>query len=142
MRIRRSLETFRVSVDGRTLAIIGNDGRIVLVSNESKRMICSLKMNGSARCAAFSHDNHYLYSSGGNGQVYKWDLRTQRCLQRHVDEGSTGTLALDVTSDGSKYATGESQFLYHPLSFSYRNRTAVRCGKYIRRQRCGRGETP
>ena len=107
LRVYNSLETFTVSNNGEKLAILGNDGRVVLVSNQSKRMICSFKMNGSARCATFSNDGMYLYSSGGNGHVYKWDLRTERCLHRHVDEGSTGTLSIDVTNDGSKYATGK-----------------------------------
>lgn len=38
--------------------------------------------------------------------VYVWDLRTQRCLQRHQDEGCLNGASMACASDGTLFATG------------------------------------
>lgn len=39
-------------------------------------------MNGSVRSIAFTPDNTHLLSSGSDGDVYCWDLRTLKCVER------------------------------------------------------------
>ena len=121
----RSLESCVVSPDAdpaaSVIAVLANDGCVVLLSGRTKQRIATLKMNGSVRAAAFTRDpllrgsapsdartgfNHLL-TAGGEGDVYRWDMRQLgRCLSRHSDEGSTGITALAATPDGSAYAVG------------------------------------
>jgi len=105
-RDEKSLETMTVSPDGTRIGIGGNDGNVLLMSQKTKQLTGSLKMNGTCRCLAFSNDSNKLYSSGGSGYVYIWDLRMNRCLHRHSDEGSTGTRTIALSSDNARYATG------------------------------------
>jgi U3 small nucleolar RNA-associated protein 18 len=97
-------------------AFLGNDGYIVLVSGRTKQWAGNLKMNGSVRAAAFTRsalgggDGDYseLLTVGGHGEVYRWDLRTMRCMGRHADEGSTGGTAIAASPDGKRYAVGST----------------------------------
>jgi U3 small nucleolar RNA-associated protein 18 len=63
-------------------------------------------MNGSARVAAYAPDGNTLLTSGGDGEVYQWDLRTRRCLNRTRDEGCVNSTAIDVSLDGRYFAAG------------------------------------
>lgn len=101
-------------------AFLCGSGTTVLVSSRTKQWVASLKMEGTVRAAAFTRgptagaggagplDYPELLTTGGNGEVYRWDLRTMRCLSRHVDEGSTGSTAIAATPDGRSYAVGSA----------------------------------
>jgi len=86
--------------------MLGNDGYVVLLSQKTKQWIANFKMNGNARSLTFSHDGNYIYSSGSEGQIYKWDLGTRRCIDKFVDEGSLLTCRLAHSKDGKFLATG------------------------------------
>ncbi|KAJ0243472.1 U3 small nucleolar RNA-associated protein 18 [Hirschfeldia incana] len=105
-REEKSLERFEVSQDSKTIAFIGNEGYILLVSTKTKELTGTLKMNGSVRSLAFSDDGKQLLSSGGDGQVYVWDLRTMKCLYKGVDEGSTCGTSLCSSPSGALFASG------------------------------------
>lgn len=105
-REEKSLESFEVSQDSKTVAFIGNEGYILLVSTKTKELTGTLKMNGSVRSLAFSDDGKQLLSSGGDGQVYVWDLRTMKCLYKGVDEGSTCGTSLCSSPNGALFASG------------------------------------
>ncbi|CAN8299725.1 unnamed protein product [Cochlearia groenlandica] len=105
-REEKSLEKFEVSQDSKTIAFVGNEGYILLVSTKTKELTGTLKMNGSVRSLAFSDDGKQLLSSGGDGQVYVWDLRTMKCLYKGVDEGSTCGTSLCSSLNGALFASG------------------------------------
>ncbi|XP_008802211.2 U3 small nucleolar RNA-associated protein 18 homolog [Phoenix dactylifera] len=107
-REEKSLEVFEVSPDSSTIAFIGNEGYILLMSSRTKELIGTVKMNGSARSLAFADGGQQLLSSGGDGQVYHWDLRTRRCIHKAVDEGCIVGSALCVSPDNSLFAAGSS----------------------------------
>ncbi|KAL4856937.1 U3 small nucleolar RNA-associated protein 18 [Chlorella vulgaris] len=88
-------------------AFFGNEGHVPLVSLHSKQMVGTLKMNGTARTGAFSADGTQLLTSGGDGTVYVWDLRTQRCMQRYQDEGCLNSANMSCSPDGALFATGK-----------------------------------
>jgi U3 small nucleolar RNA-associated protein 18 len=102
------------------LAFLGSDGFTILASARTKQWVGNLKMEGTVRAAAFSRgstgggrgagplDYPELLTTGSLGSVYRWDLRTMRCMGKHVDEGSTGGTALAATRDGSYYAVGSN----------------------------------
>lgn len=53
-----------------TVAFLGDEGRINLVSLKSRQLTGSLKMAGSARAAAFSPDGNQLLSLGTAPRPY------------------------------------------------------------------------
>ncbi len=93
-REERSLERFTASPDGKWLAFTGKDGYILLASAQTKQWAGEFKMSGTARALCFSHDGAHLLASGGDAVVYRWDLRSRRCLARFRNEGGTVTSAL------------------------------------------------
>ncbi|CAI5742948.1 unnamed protein product [Hyaloperonospora brassicae] len=103
-RKEKKRDTFVVSDNGETLVLMGSNGYMDVVSAKSYESIGTLKMNGSAQSAAFCENDRYLLSTGSDGQVYKWDMRTRRCVFVHDDEGSLGNHAL-AASD-KYYAAG------------------------------------
>jgi U3 small nucleolar RNA-associated protein 18 len=98
-RKERSLEKFAVSPDGGVIAFIGNDGYIILMDGKTRRWIGDLKMNGSVRAVAFSMDGEYVVGSGSDGDVYKWNVKSRRCVERFHNEDGTITSSLAVSKD-------------------------------------------
>ena len=105
-REEKSLERFEVSPDSSTIAFVGNEGYILLVSTKTKELIGTLKMNGTVRSLAFADDGKTLLSSGGDGQVYHWDLRTRTCLHKGIDEGCINGTTLSTSPNGALFAAG------------------------------------
>ncbi|KAK9277895.1 hypothetical protein L1049_027452 [Liquidambar formosana] len=105
-REEKSLEFFEVSPDSSTIAFVGNEGYILLVSTKTKELIGTLKMNGTVRSLAFADGGRQLLSSGGDGHVYHWDLRTRACFHKAVDEGCINGTALSTSPSGNLFAAG------------------------------------
>ncbi|CAI5737279.1 unnamed protein product [Peronospora destructor] len=103
-RKEKKRNTFVVSNDGETIVFMGSNGYLDVVSAKSYQSIGTLKTNGSATSAVFCENDRYLLSTGSDGQIYKWDMRTRRCIFVHDDEGSLGNYAL-AASD-KYYAAG------------------------------------
>ncbi|KAL4653427.1 hypothetical protein ACB092_01G302400 [Castanea dentata] len=97
---------FEVSTDSSTIAFVGNERYILLVSTKTKELIGTLKMNGTARSLAFADDGQQLLSSGGDGQVYHWDLRTRACFHKAVDAGCINGTSLSTSPNGKLFAAG------------------------------------
>uniref|UniRef100_A0A0D9X178 U3 small nucleolar RNA-associated protein 18 homolog n=1 Tax=Leersia perrieri TaxID=77586 RepID=A0A0D9X178_9ORYZ len=107
-REEKSLEHFEISPDSKTIAFIGNEGYILLISSKTKQLIGTLKMNGNVRSLAFADGGNQLLSSGGDGHVYHWDLRTRKCIHKGTDEGSLAGISLCTSHDSSLFATGST----------------------------------
>ncbi|KAL0370467.1 UNVERIFIED_CONTAM: U3 small nucleolar RNA-associated protein 18 [Sesamum angustifolium] len=105
-REEKSLESFEVSPDSKTIAFLGNEGYILIVSTKTKELIGTLKMNGTVRSVAYTNDGQQLLSSGGDGQVYYWDMRTRSCFHIGVDEGCLNGTALCTSPVGNLFAAG------------------------------------
>ncbi|XP_071716286.1 U3 small nucleolar RNA-associated protein 18 homolog [Rutidosis leptorrhynchoides] len=105
-REEKSLETFEISPDSKTIAFLGNDGYILLVSSRTKELVGTLKMNGTSRALAFANDGQQLLTTGGDGQIYHWDLRTMTCFHKGVDEGCITGTALSTSPNGNMFAAG------------------------------------
>ncbi|CAI9117414.1 OLC1v1018806C2 [Oldenlandia corymbosa var. corymbosa] len=105
-REEKSLEAFEVSPDSKSIAFLGNEGYILLVSSKTRELIGTLKMNGTVRSIAFTSDGNQLLSSGGDGQIYHWDLRTRTCFHKGVDEGCITGTSLCTSPIGNLFAAG------------------------------------
>lgn len=97
-RDEKSLERCVVSPDGRTLAFCGNDGYVILFDAYHKAWMADYKLNGSVRTMAFTPDNAEILASGSDGEVYRWDLRSKKCLERFANQDGTITSCLAVTN--------------------------------------------
>jgi len=105
-RPEKALESFKISPCSKYLAFLGNHGYIILLSNKTKHWIASLKMNSGVKAICFSADSNYLYSFGDEGEVYKWDLRTQRCVLRYRDDGCVHGISIAISNDDKYLACG------------------------------------
>ncbi|KAL6561655.1 hypothetical protein OROMI_017256 [Orobanche minor] len=101
-----SVEAFEISPDSNTIAFLGNEGFILLVSSKTKELIGTLKMNGTVRSLAFTNDGQKLLSSGGDGKIYHWDMRTRTCFHIGVDEGCLNGTSLCTSPVGNLFAAG------------------------------------
>eukprot|EP00698_Gefionella_okellyi_P005767 TRINITY_DN15223_c0_g1_i1.p1 TRINITY_DN15223_c0_g1~~TRINITY_DN15223_c0_g1_i1.p1 ORF type:complete len:434 (+),score=76.02 TRINITY_DN15223_c0_g1_i1:37-1302(+) len=106
-RSEKSLETFAACPQSKQIAFLGNDGAVILVSSQTKQWIANLKLADSVRCATFSADGNTLVTSGGEGQIYHWDMRTRKLLYKHADEGSMYTTTVAVSPNGKHLASGQ-----------------------------------
>ncbi|KAH7281401.1 hypothetical protein KP509_36G046000 [Ceratopteris richardii] len=107
-REEKSLESFEVSPDGKTVAFLGNEGYILLASLRSKQLVGTLKMNGSVRTVSFAKEGQELVSLGGDGELYHWDLGTRRCIHKGRDDGCIKGTAVSVSPNNKFFATGSS----------------------------------
>lgn len=107
-REEKSLESFEISPDGKTVAFLGNEGYILLASLKSKQLVGSLKMNGSVRAVSFAKNGQELLGLGGDGEVYHWDVGTRRCIHKGRDDGCVKGTTLRVSSDSNLFATGSN----------------------------------
>lgn len=124
-REEKSLEKFTTSPDGRIIAFLGNDGYIILVDAKSKQWMFDLKMNGSARAITFSPNSQYLLASGSDGDIYKFDIRTRRCVERFSNEG--GTITSTLASSAKNFAVGaESGVVNLYSNLQMENRTPIK----------------
>lgn len=102
------------------IAFLGSGGTTILCSSRTKQWLGNVKMEGSVRDAAFSRgpteggggagalEFPELITVGTSGEVFRWDLRTLKCLSRHADEGSIGCTAVAVSPNGQSYAVGSA----------------------------------
>lgn len=102
----KSLETFAVSPDGKHIAFCGNDGYVIVCDGRTKKWVCDLKLNGSVRALSFTPNSEELLTVSGDGEMYRWSMRAQRCIDRHVDEGSLEGTAIASSPSGRRYAIG------------------------------------
>eukprot|EP00004_Rigifila_ramosa_P013354 TRINITY_DN2947_c0_g1_i1.p1 TRINITY_DN2947_c0_g1~~TRINITY_DN2947_c0_g1_i1.p1 ORF type:complete len:493 (-),score=101.76 TRINITY_DN2947_c0_g1_i1:9-1487(-) len=104
----KSLERMNVSSDGKYLSVLGADGNVHFVSTQTHKLIHSVRMNNDVSSIAFSPDGNYSLTTGVGGEIYRWDMRTFRCVGRHADEGSVRTSSLAFSPRGNYYAAGST----------------------------------
>ncbi|KAF9934781.1 U3 snoRNP protein [Linnemannia zychae] len=105
-RNEKSLEKFALSPCGTYIAFLGRDGYIILVSTKTRLWVKNLKMNGNVRAVAWSSDSRFLYSVGGDAEVYQWDVNLGKCLHRFMDDGGFKPTCLAVSPDDQFFAVG------------------------------------
>jgi len=126
-RKEKSLEKFTTSPDGSLIAFIGNDGYIILVEAKSKMWVADFKMNGSARAVSFSPCGDFIISSGSDGDVYRWDLRSKKCVDKFQNQDGTITSFVSATSRFTAVGAESGVVnLYHDRAPAFKKRTPVK----------------
>lgn len=92
-RNEQSLESCFAAPDGSTLAFAGNDGFVLLFDVKQKHLKSTVKLNGTVRSICFSGE-HEVLASGCDGDVYRFDMRTRRCVERFVNQDGSKTTYL------------------------------------------------
>jgi U3 small nucleolar RNA-associated protein 18 len=81
-------------------------GEMMLMGQDSKKLLFDLKMNGSCSAVAFSQDERIMYSVGDQAEIYQWDLTMRKCIGRVQDTGAYNTSELALSPSGNLLATG------------------------------------
>ncbi|KAJ8254244.1 hypothetical protein COCON_G00208560 [Conger conger] len=104
----KKVKEFQVSPDGMFLLLSGTSGYLHLVTMKSKELVRSFKINGEVAGAAFSQDGSRIYVSSDEGEVFIWDLKRNKCLNRFTDDGSLRGTSIAVSKNGQYIACGSS----------------------------------
>ncbi|XP_036408352.1 U3 small nucleolar RNA-associated protein 18 homolog isoform X2 [Megalops cyprinoides] len=104
----KKVKDFEVSPDGGFLLLSGTSGYLHLVTMKTKELVRSLKINGEVTGAAFSSDGGRVYTSSDEGEVFIWDLKSSRCMNRFADDGSLRGTSIAVSRNGQYLACGSS----------------------------------
>ncbi|KAM5134997.1 U3 small nucleolar RNA-associated protein 18 homolog [Mantella aurantiaca] len=113
----KHIHEFEVSPNGAYLLLNGTHGYVHLVSMKTKELIGSMKMNGQAVKAAFTADSTKILSSSNDGEVYVWDVKSRRCLNRFQDDGSLCQTSLALSKDGHFVSCGSSSGVVNVYAF-------------------------
>ncbi|XP_020618605.1 U3 small nucleolar RNA-associated protein 18 homolog, partial [Orbicella faveolata] len=105
-REERYFDKFHVSPDGKHLVFVGTNGYLILLSSKTKQWIGNLKMNSSVSAVTFNADGSRMFTAGGDGEVYVWDMNTRRCVHKFRDEGCLKSTTLSASRDGQYIACG------------------------------------
>ena len=95
-----------LSPDGSLIACCSENGRILIMDAKAKEFIKSMKMNDDVKCLCFSADSQQLFSHGTGGQVYIWDVKQERLVNKFYDEGAVIGTAVAASPNGQFLAAG------------------------------------
>lgn len=100
------VKEFSVCPVGDTVLLWGSRGYLHLLTLKTNEVVRSLKLNGEVSAVAFSSDGNSVFSSSEEGEVYVWDLRSSRCLNRFTDDGCVRSTSMAASPNGRFLATG------------------------------------
>ncbi|XP_029014453.1 U3 small nucleolar RNA-associated protein 18 homolog isoform X2 [Betta splendens] len=100
------VKEFQVCPEGGTLLLTGTNGYLHLLTLKTKEVVHSVKMNGSVSGAAFSSDGSKLFANSDEGEVYVWDMRSSRCMNRFADDGCVKGTSIAASRDSRLLACG------------------------------------
>uniref|UniRef100_A0AAY4C4D5 U3 small nucleolar RNA-associated protein 18 homolog n=1 Tax=Denticeps clupeoides TaxID=299321 RepID=A0AAY4C4D5_9TELE len=102
----KRVKEFEVSPEGESLLFTGSAGYLHLMTMKTREVVRTMKVNGSVCGTAFSADGSKIFSSTEEGEVFIWDVRSSRCLNRFVDDGCIKGTSIAVSRDGQYLACG------------------------------------
>jgi U3 small nucleolar RNA-associated protein 18 len=99
------------------IVFLGGKGQIHVVSPKTKKWVTTMKMNGSVKVAVFDKEGR-LWTAGGRGEVYIWDMKSFTCLRRFSDEGGGRITAMSMSPTGEFFATGQDSGVVNVYNIS------------------------
>uniref|UniRef100_A0A8C2ZNP1 U3 small nucleolar RNA-associated protein 18 homolog n=1 Tax=Cyclopterus lumpus TaxID=8103 RepID=A0A8C2ZNP1_CYCLU len=100
------VKEFSVCPEGGALLLTGTNGYLHLLTLQTKEVIRSMKINGDVVGVAFSHDGSKVFANSEDGEVYVWDMRSSRCVNRFTDEGCVKGTSIAASPNGQYLACG------------------------------------
>ncbi|XP_026204550.1 U3 small nucleolar RNA-associated protein 18 homolog [Anabas testudineus] len=100
------VKEFSVCPDGGALLLTGTNGYLHLLTLKTKEVVRSMKMNGNVSGVAFSNDGSKVFANSEEGEVYVWDMRSSRCVNRFTDDGCVKGTSLASSRNGQYLACG------------------------------------
>ncbi|KAK1805562.1 hypothetical protein P4O66_019228, partial [Electrophorus voltai] len=107
------VKEFEVSPDNEFLLLTGSSGFLHLMTMKTKEVVRSMKLNGNVCATAFTADGGKVFAHSASvkstieeGEVYVWDVRSSKCLNRFVDDGCVRGTSLAVSREGLYVACG------------------------------------
>nr|XP_061829889.1 U3 small nucleolar RNA-associated protein 18 homolog [Nerophis lumbriciformis] len=100
------VKEFSVCPEGGALLLTGTRGYLHTLTLKTKEVVSSVKMNGDVSGVAFSHDGSKVFASSEEGEVYVWDVRTNRCLNKFLDDGCVRSTCIATSPNGHYLACG------------------------------------
>lgn len=97
---QRSMETFKLSPDGASMALLGSakkgGGVINILSTASLQWMAQVRIEGRGGVADFAwwRDSCGLTVAGKSGEMTEWSLTSRHVIARWQDEGAVGTTTL------------------------------------------------
>lgn len=88
------------------IAIIGDQGTIILVCRDTKQWIANLKMNCLVSDVCFSMDGEFCYSLGVTGEIFQWSMQTHLCTRIVIDAGAIQSTVMQISPNGEFLAIG------------------------------------
>ncbi|CAK6984509.1 U3 small nucleolar RNA-associated protein 18 homolog [Scomber scombrus] len=100
------VKEFSVCPDGGALLLTGTSGYLHLLTLKTKEVVRSMKINGNVSGVAFSNDGSKVFANSEEGEVYVWDMRSSRCVNRFTDDGCVRGTSIAASPNGRYLACG------------------------------------
>ncbi|XP_056144005.1 U3 small nucleolar RNA-associated protein 18 homolog [Lampris incognitus] len=100
------VKDFYVAPQGETLLLTGNNGYLHVMTLKTREVVRSMKINGKVAGVAFSHDGSKIFTNSEEGEVYVWDMRSSRCVNRFADDGCVRGISIAASRNGQYLACG------------------------------------
>uniref|UniRef100_A0A3P9A5U0 U3 small nucleolar RNA-associated protein 18 homolog n=1 Tax=Esox lucius TaxID=8010 RepID=A0A3P9A5U0_ESOLU len=102
------VKEFEVSPDGQSLLLTGSSGYLHVMTMKTKEVVKSMKINGNITGVACSHDGSRVFTNSEEGEVYVWDVRSSKCLNRFMDDGCVSGTSIATSHNGQYLACGSA----------------------------------
>ncbi|XP_050929864.1 U3 small nucleolar RNA-associated protein 18 homolog isoform X2 [Lates calcarifer] len=100
------VKEFSVCPEGGALLLTGTSGYLHLLTLKTKEVVRSMKINGDVSGVAFSRDGGKVFVNSEEGEVYVWDMRSSRCVNRFTDDGCVKGTSIAASPNGQYLACG------------------------------------
>lgn len=100
------VKEFSVCPDGGALLLTGTNGYLHLLTLKTNEVIRSMKINGDVSGVSFSPDGRKAFVNSEDGEVFVWDIRSSRCLNRFTDDGCVRGTSIAASPNGRYLACG------------------------------------
>ncbi|KAM6904805.1 U3 small nucleolar RNA-associated protein 18 homolog [Xenentodon cancila] len=100
------VKEFSVCPDGGGLLLTGTNGYLHFVTLKTMEVVHSMKINGNVSGVAFSRDGRKVFANSDEGEVYLWDIRSSKCVNRFTDDGCVKGTSIATSPNGQYLACG------------------------------------
>ncbi|KAG0138544.1 WD40-repeat-containing domain protein [Tuber indicum] len=92
--VQRSMETFRISPDGKFMALAASRGFVNILNATTYQWVCAAKVEGRVADISWWGDSHGLTIGNKAGGVWEFDVLSEKVVARWKDEGGHATTVL------------------------------------------------